>query len=46
MIRRADCGELCGLVVDKKERRVLRGDEMVGDRVADWGAGHGSGSFS
>ena len=40
MIHRADRGQLSGLVVDKQERGILRGDEMVGERVAHWGAGH------
>src|ERR1700733_13972179 len=40
VIHRADRGQLRGLVVDKQERRILRGDEMVGERVAHWGAGH------
>ena len=45
-IHRADPGQLGGLVVDEQERRVLRRDEMVGERVADGRAGHGSGTFS
>jgi hypothetical protein len=45
-IHRADSGQLCGLVVDEQERCVLRGEEMIGERVADRGTGHGSGTFS
>jgi hypothetical protein len=33
-------------VVDEQERRVLRRDQMVGERVALRGPGHESGSFS
>ena len=44
-IHRADRGQLRGLVVDEQECCVFRREEMVGERVADWGAGHGSGSF-
>jgi hypothetical protein len=39
-IHRADRDELLGLVVDEQERRVLRREEMVGDRVAHGGTGH------
>ncbi len=30
-----DRGQLGGLVVDEQERRVLRGDEMLSERVAN-----------
>ncbi len=46
VIHRADRGQLCGLVVDEQERRILRRNEMVGERVAYRGTGHGSGTFS
>jgi hypothetical protein len=46
VIHRADRGQLRGLVVDEQERCVIRGEEMVGERVTHGGAGHGSGSFS
>jgi hypothetical protein len=39
-------GQLRGLVVDEQKRCVLRGEEMIGERVADRGTGHGSGTFS
>jgi hypothetical protein len=32
--------QLYGLVVDEQKRCVLRGEEMIGDRVADRGTGH------
>jgi hypothetical protein len=41
-----DAAQLLGLEVDEQERRVLRGKEMIGERVADGGTGHGSGTFS
>jgi hypothetical protein len=44
-IHRADRGQLRGLVVDEQERRVQRGEEMVGERVARRGTGHGSEAF-
>jgi hypothetical protein len=37
---------LLGLEVDEQERRVLRGKEMIGERIVDGGTGHGSGTFS
>ena len=40
-----DLGQLCGLLVDEQERRVLRGDEMICNRVASGGTGHGNGTF-
>jgi hypothetical protein len=43
---RADRSQPCGLVVDEQERRVLRRDQMVGERIALRGPGHESGSFS
>src|SRR6266496_2812101 len=45
VIHRADRGQLCGLVVDEQERCVLRGEEMVGERVAHGRTGHESGTF-
>jgi predicted DsbA family dithiol-disulfide isomerase len=39
-------GQLGRLVVDEQERCVLRCDEVVCERVAHWGAGHGSLTFS
>jgi hypothetical protein len=44
-IHRVHPGQLRGLVVDEQERCVLRGEEMIGERVADRGTGHGSGTF-
>lgn len=38
-VHRPDSGQLGGLVVDEQERRVLRRDEMVGERVAHGRAG-------
>jgi hypothetical protein len=31
----ADCGDLRGLVVDDDQRGVLRGEQVVGERIAD-----------
>jgi hypothetical protein len=44
-VHRADSGQLGGLVVDEQGRCVLRSDEMVLERVADWGTGHWSGTY-
>jgi hypothetical protein len=41
-IHRADPGQLRRLVVDEQECCVLRRDEMVCERVADWRAGRGA----
>jgi hypothetical protein len=35
---RADRSQLCGLVADEQERRVLRGEGMAGERIARTGA--------
>ncbi len=45
VIYRVDPRQLCGLVVDEQERRVLRGEEMVGERVAHRCTGHRSEAF-
>jgi hypothetical protein len=44
-IHRADRGHLGGLVIDKQERRVFRRDEMIVERIAHRGTGHGKGTL-